>query len=114
MHYNNKDTKRFISFLINQWDNYIQPITSDEGRRLILNVEKLKDEANSESSKYPLLASKGEYSIKFLYLIAKLLMIQEKTNYTEAFMFRALLKALEDQKDIYKIVRIATQTRRNK
>jgi len=64
-----------------------------------------KDEANTE-------ANKGEYSIKFLYLIAKLLMIQEKTNLSTAFMFTNLLKALEAHKDICKIVSIATHNRK--
>ncbi len=112
MHHNDEETRKFLSFLIDLWDNQIKPLTSDKDRSILLNVEALKSEANSEASKYPQLANKGEYSIKFLYLIAKLLMIQEKTNLSTAFMFRSLLKALEEHKDIYKIVSIATHNRR--
>jgi hypothetical protein len=112
MQHNNNDTKNFLNFLINIWDNQIQPLKTDEERNLLLDVEELKKEANIESSKYPQLANKGEYSIKFLYLIAKLLMIQEKTNLSTAFMFKSLLKALESHKDIYRIVSIATHNRR--
>lgn len=112
MNHNSDETKRFLNFLIDQWDNHINPLTSDIERSTLLNVELLKNEANLEAVKYPGLANKGEYSIKFLYLIAKLLMIQEKTNLSTAYMFRSLLKALEEHKDIYKIVAVATHNRR--
>ncbi|MCS6823685.1 MAG: hypothetical protein NZ529_05265 [Cytophagaceae bacterium] len=81
---------------------------SDLDRDTLLDVERLKREANNEAAKYPGLAKKGEYSIKYLYLIAKLLMIQEKTNLSFAYMLRNL-KALKEHKDIYKIVSVATQ-----
>lgn len=112
MYHNKEETKKFLQFLIDLWDNQIQPLKTDGERNLLLDVEKLKDEANMESLKYPELANKGEYSIKFLYLIAKLLMIQEKTNLSTAFMFKNLLNALEEHKDIYKIISIATHNRR--
>lgn len=112
MHYNKEQTKNFINFLINQWDNHIKPLNSNSERNTLLDVKMLKNEANLEAAKYPELANHGEYSIKFLYLIAKLLMIQEKTNLSNAYMFRNLLKALEDYKDIYKIVAIATHKSR--
>ena len=112
MSHNSIETKKFLEFLINQWDNHIKPLTSDIERNTLLDVELLKNEANFESAKYPGLANKGEYSIKFMYLIAKLLMIQEKTNLSSAYMFRNLLKALEEHKDIYKIVALATHNRK--
>lgn len=113
MHYNEEETKTFLSFLINLWDTQIRPLATDEDRNILLNVEGLMKEANNEASKYPQLANKGEYSIKFLYLIAKLLMVQEKTNLSSAFMFKSLLKALEAHEDIYKIVSIATHNRKS-
>ena len=108
MQHNDEETKKFLEFLINLWDTQIQPLKSREERDLLLNVEKLKKEANIEANRYPQLANKGEYSIKFLYLIAKLLMVQEKTNLSNAYMFKNLLDALKVHKDIYKIVSIAT------
>lgn len=112
MNHNNFETKKFLNFLIYQWDNHVKPLSSNEERSTLLDVEQLKTEANIEAGKYPGLADKGEYSIKFLYLIAKLLMIQEKTNLPTAYMFRSLLKALEEHNDIYKIVAVATHNRR--
>jgi len=112
MQNNKNETKKFLIFLINLWDKKIKPLETDEERTLLLDVNELKNEANAEASKYPRLANKGEYSIKFLYLIAKLLMIQEKTNFPSAYMFKSLLQALETHKDIYKIVSLATHNRR--
>jgi len=65
-----------------------------------------------EIEKYHLLNNKGEYSIKFLILLAKLLMMQEKTNKEDAYMFKNLLKALKEGKSIFKIVSIATHNGR--
>ena len=50
----------------------------------------------------------GIYSIEFLFRLAFLLMIQEKTNREDAYMFKNLLKALLEQKDLFKIISIAT------
>lgn len=107
-HSENKTTTKFIEFLINMWDNKIQPIKSEEQRKKILNQDTLLEEVNYEALSYPSLANKGEYSIKFLILMAKLLMIQEKTNYEQAFMFRDLLEQLKNHKNIFKIVSTAT------
>ncbi len=112
MQHNDKETKKFLQFLINLWNTQIEPLKSKEERDLLLDVEKLKKEANTEANRYPQLANKGEYSIRFLYLIAKLLMVQEKTNLSNAYMFKNLLEALKVHKDIYKIVSIATHNRK--
>ncbi len=112
MQHQKSETKKFISFLIEMWDTKIVPIKTKKQRNEVIDVNKLKIEINEESNKYLKLAGKGEYSIKFLYLIAKLLMVQEKTNYSDAYMFRNLLKALEENKDIYKIVSYATHNGR--
>jgi hypothetical protein len=40
--------------------------------------------------------------------VAKILMVQEKTNMEEAYMFKNLLDALKEGNDIFRIVSIAT------
>lgn len=107
-HLENNATEQLIDSLINLWDNQIQPIRNEEERAQILNPETLLNDVNTEASKYTALAGKGEYSVKFLLLLARLLMIQEKTNYEGAYMFRNLLGQLREHKDIYKIVSTAT------
>ena len=109
-HMENNATERLIDSLIDLWDNTIQPIRSEEERARILDPATLLAEVNAEASKYNALAGKGEYSVKFLLLLARLLMIQEKTNYEEAFMFRNLLEQLREHKDIFKIVSTATHS----
>ena len=109
-HLENNATEELIDSLINLWDNQIQPIRSEEERARILDPQILLAEVNAEASKYNDLAGKGEYSVKFLLLLARLLMIQEKTNYEGAFMFRNLLEQLREHKDIFKIVSTATHS----
>lgn len=107
-HLESNATERLIDALVNLWDNQIQPIRSEEERARIFDPQTLLNEVNAEAPKYIDLAGKGEYSVKFLLLLAKLLMIQEKTNYEGAFMFRNLLEQLKEHKDIYKIISTAT------
>jgi len=111
MHADQETTKRFLDFLIQMWTE-IKPIRSDEERKQILSIESLLGDSQKEISEYEELGKKGEYSIKFLILLAKLLMIQEKTNLETAYMFRKLLEALKTGDDIFKIVSIATHNRR--
>ena len=65
-------------------------------------------DVNDEVEKYNKLADKGEYSVKFLVLIAKLLMVQEKTNRHDAYMFKNLLEKLKGHRNIFEIVSTAT------
>jgi len=104
-------TKKFLDFLINYWNNNVSPLTSVEDRSNLLSDDLLND-VNREAAQYAELSEKGEYSIKFLLLIAKLLMVQEKTNLNTAYMFKNLLEALKDGEDIFKIISIATHNRR--
>ncbi|MEK8179283.1 hypothetical protein WMW71_02925 [Flavobacterium buctense] len=108
MQENEKDTKKFLDFLINSWTTSIKSIKSEQERDVLLDVRTLLTEVDKEALNYVSLANKGEYSVKFLILIAKLLMVQEKTNMETAFMFKNLLDALRKGEDIFKIVSIAT------
>ncbi len=111
MHADQENTKRFLDFLIQTWSQ-IKPLKSDEERKKILSIDNLLEENKKEILEYEELGKKGEYSIKFLILLAKLLMIQEKTNLETAYMFKKLLEALKSGDNIFKIVSIATHNRR--
>jgi len=108
MHENEDETKRFIDFLADYWHNKVTPIRSDEERNILLDVDKLLGYVEEEATDYPSLSSKGVYSVKFLLLIAKLLMVQEKTNREDAYMFGNVLEQLRESKDIFRIVSAAT------
>jgi len=108
MHSDEDTTKRFLDFLIEYWNNNVNPLRSKQERDLFLNKEILLSEVELEAKKYPELSGKGEYSVKFLLLIAKILMVQEKTNRNDAYMFGEVLKSLKESKDIFKIVSTAS------
>lgn len=107
MYSNENLTKQFVDFLIEKWEQTL-PIRSEKERENVLNVNNLLETVNAECQSYSKLSSIGEYSVKFLILIAKLLMYQEKTNRNDAYMFKNLLDALKEGKDIFKIVSVAT------
>lgn len=102
-----KTTDKLLDFMIKLWDK-TTPIKTTKDREKLLDTNTLLEEVNSEAINYTSLANHGEYSIKFLITLAKLLMIQEKTNRNDAYMFKNLLKQLKNHKNIFKIVSTAT------
>jgi hypothetical protein len=106
------NTKKFLNFLIDYWNNKAKPIKSVHERNGFLSFSNLLEEVELESKHYNDLADKGMYSIKFLILVAKILMVQEKTNNEKAYMFKKLLDALKKGSDIFDIISIATHNRR--
>ncbi len=105
------ETDQLLTHMLALWEK-TQPINSKEEREALLNTDRLLLEVNKEALNYPKLAGKGEYSVKFLILIAKLLMVQELTNRNDAFMFKNLLVQLKEHNDIFKIVATATMNHR--
>ncbi len=106
-------TREFLRFLLRRW-NEIEPIKDENEKKKRTNINYLVEKFADELNRYKELSKSGEYSIKFLIVLAELLMMQEKTNREDAYMFKKLLKALEDGEDIFKIVSIATQTQRGR
>lgn len=111
MNMKDKETKKFLDFLIEVWEG-VKPIKNSKERSEYLKIENLLKENKNKMASYEELSRHGEYSINFLILLAKLLMIQEKTNLETAYMFKNLLDALKDGGDIFKIVSTATHNRR--
>ena len=107
MHSDKDKTEQFLDFLIDIWTN-TKPIKNEKQRKEILSLEGLLESNKKDINRYEKLGKKGEYSIKFLILLAKLLMVQEKTNLETAYMFKKLLDSLKSGKDIFGIVSIAT------
>lgn len=100
--HNKELTKKFIKFLLNMWDE-IKPLKNkDEQQKSPIKIavpEKLKE--FEELNKY------GEYTIEFIATVIELLMVQEKTGNIEAFMFKGVLNAIYEDKDIFSIVSAA-------
>ncbi|WP_457624269.1 hypothetical protein [Persephonella sp.] len=103
--------RSFLSFLIKQWEK-VEPIKDEKEKKVRLSLDYILAKYKNELNSYKKLSGKGEYSVKFLIVLAELLMIQEKTNREDAYMFGKLLRALEEGEDIFKIVSIATHTGR--
>ncbi|MCL2438138.1 MAG: hypothetical protein FWC99_03475 [Coriobacteriia bacterium] len=101
------ETKRFLDFLIRHWQ-HTQPIMTASERDDLLNVTTLLAEVQGEAEHYKSLSAIGEYSVKFLFLVAKLLMVQEKTNRADAYMFGKVLDKLKDDDDIFSVIHAAT------
>jgi len=103
-------TKQFLELLQTIWASTTG--LTDSQDRDDLTIHTLINMYEDEMEKFNNLGSKGQYSIKFLITIMKLLTLQEKTNREDAYMFREILEALADDKiDIFKIVSQATQGR---
>lgn len=101
------ETDLLLDSLLKQWEQTV-PLESKDEQEHLLSPERLLTEVNEEAKKYNKLAGKGEYSVKFLILIAKLLMVQEKTNRHDAYMFKNLLEKLKEHRNIFEIVSTAT------
>ena len=101
------ETDLLLDSLLKQWEQTV-PLESKEDQEHLLSPERLLADVNDEAEKYNKLADKGEYSVKFLVLIAKLLMVQEKTNRHDAYMFKNLLEKLKEHRNIFEIVSTAT------
>jgi hypothetical protein len=95
-------TKEFLDFMIDTW-NQTMPIVSED-KRQSLDVNELLQIGTDELKKFEQLSKSGEYSISFLVLLAKLLMLQEKTNRHDAYMFRKLLESLKQNNDLFQII----------
>ena len=105
--YSNRElTSKFIDELMKVWEK-IQPIKSKEERDK-LSLEQLLEYDQETIEKFKELSKYGEYNIKFLILLAQLLMLQEKTNYPHGKIFQTLLKKLKQGEDIFTILATAT------
>jgi len=111
LHEDKTKTQAFLDFLLGVW-NRTSPIRSIKQQQDILSIDTLLQDSQALIEQYEILSTKGEYSIKFLILLAKLLMIQEKTNLETAYMFKNLLEALRGKGDIFSVVSIASHTGR--
>ncbi len=107
MHQDKKLTKKLVTFLLSEWNKTIAHKTKKQ-RLSDLTIKKLIPRTAKEAKQFYKLNKYGEYSVKFLLLMAKLLMQQEKNNLKTAYMFRKLLEKLEAGEDIFSIVQSAT------
>lgn len=101
--HNKELTLEFVKYLREMWDK-VEPFkTKEEQQKCELKLttpEKLK--------KFEELNQYGEYPVEFIGHIIELMMIEEKTGLSTAFMFKDVLDAIIQEKDIFSIVSKAT------
>lgn len=96
-------TMEFIRHLQGMWDK-IQPLKTKQEQQ---NIE-TRLSSKEELAKFEALNNYGEFSVDFIAYIIELFTIEEKTGMKDAFMFKKLLDALAEEKDIFSIVSTAT------
>ena len=95
-------TRSFIKEIKNEWENS-QPLKNNDEKSLTTLVDNYIE--ITDASKYKELDGYGEYEIEFLIVLMVLLMTQEKTNRSDAYMFGKVLDSLlEDELDIFSIM----------
>lgn len=95
-------TRSFIKEIKKDWENS-QPLENNDEQSLTTLVDNYIE--ITDVSKYKELDDYGEYDIEFLIVLMVLLMTQEKTNRSDAYMFGKVLDSLlEDDLDIFSIM----------
>ena len=100
-------TLEFIDYLIEMYDK-IEPFRKKEEQQKC----ELKYTTTYNLKKFEKLNGYGQYSIDFIGHIIELFSIEEKTGFENAFMFKKVLTAIKEEKDIFSIVSTATHNGR--
>jgi hypothetical protein len=97
----------FINYLLDAYD-HVEPFRSLEEQQRC----ELKFSQPAALAPFLKLDRYGQYSTQFIACVMELLAIEEKTGFDGAFMFRGVLQALADEKDIFALVSAATHNGR--
>lgn len=105
--HNEKLTLEFVKYLLDMYDE-IKPFDNKEQQQ---NCE-IRFTNSKNLKKFEELNNYGQYSVEFIGNIIELFSIEEKTGLKDAFMFKEVLKAIYEKKDIFSIVSAATHNGR--
>ncbi len=98
-------TKQYLEAIQNHWKT-CEPLVANDFDALKSLIETGEEEI--EIVQYSALNAFGEYDVEFLYVLMKLLAVQEKTNRPDAYMFGEIIEELlETDRDIFKIISTA-------
>ena len=84
--------------------NKVEPFRNKKAQRAC----ELHESREGILQQYESLNKYGEYPVQFIATVLELLMIQEKTGNVKAHMFKGVLDAIHEDKDIFSIVSAAT------
>lgn len=100
-----KLTREFLVKIKQEWDN-CKGLKNNDTITLSNVIHDGEKEIDIKS--FEPLNKYGEYEMDFLFTLMKLLMVQEKTNREDAYMFGKIIeKLLEDEIDIFAIMSAA-------
>lgn len=103
LHEDSALTNELLDFFIEHYAG-IEGLSSFNDINDIFHIDNLLNDCQDIIQQSSLLNNKGEYSVKFLILLIKLLMIQEKTNYPNGVLFQGLLNKLRHNPMIWDVV----------
>lgn len=99
----------FIDTLLARWNN-IQGLVIRDYNSIIDNLIIARNPEIIET--FVDLNNYGNYSVEFLLNFGELLMLQEKTNNPNAYMFNQVMNRIRNNGDIYSIISAATHNGR--
>jgi len=102
-------TNELLRDFKSQWSN-ITPLLSRDYEAIINSLSLSRDEALLE--RYSDLNSYGYYIIDFIMHLMELLMLQEKTNFSNAYMFINVINELLSGTDLFRLISTATHNGR--
>lgn len=105
--HNEELTLQFIEYLYDMYDK-VEPFRNKEEQQKC----ELKFTNPENLEKFKELNNYGQYSLEFIGHVIELLTREEKTGMEGAFMFKQVLEALKNKKDIFSIVSSATHNGR--
>jgi hypothetical protein len=95
-----------VNYLIAMWSK-IEPFSTKADQQQC----ELRFTNPENLAPYKELDNYGEYPVEFIGRVIELMMLEEKTGNRDAFMFKGVLEAIRDDKEIFEIVSRASFTR---
>ncbi len=110
--HNSEEVKLLMEFLLDKWDNLSSDFCSQELIKLHnreKTLEELFNDIESDISSYIETNQYGYFPNSFLMLFGYLMVLQEKNNRSDAYMFKKMLEwVISDEYNPYKIISVAT------
>jgi hypothetical protein len=97
-------TDAFLNDMLNRW-HQITPLPNRQMQTILRNLAYSQN--TQFIARYQPLSAAGFFTIEFLTHLMELLMLQEKTNNPQAYMFKNVVNELLSYTDLYKILSTA-------
>ena len=98
-------TNQFLNDMLQRW-NSIQPLPNRNYQTILQNLSLSQNQQFLNT--YQQLNKHGFFTIDFIVHLIELLMLQEKTNNPNAYMFHRVVNAILNSTDLYGIISTAT------